>query len=331
MKLFFYIIGLIASHSLWAAPIQTQQLHGFLWANYLQYKGCIAEADRWYQQIFEYSMPLYAHIGYIPFLFETKQFDKIVSLIPLLESQLAGDSLVQHIVALSLEKTGAKQAAMDKFIALSKKFNTHQEIIFHTMQLLIAQQKLPQALELINSYLNSTSAKTNNFIFYFIKAQLYLQSNQIAAAYDSIKKCIELYPHFDKGLLLYAILEEQQGNTQHAIEGYLSFLEHTQIANPQIEKHLIELAIKQTMANKQQSKITIDRACFQKVLLLIEQKQYRNAVKMITRCLQESNPAVHEKSMDIHIKSPSDLSNSFRKMHRTILCNLWRQTRCNAL
>lgn len=286
MKYFLFMI-VFCLCTPFVSGIDSQQLHRFAWANYLQYKKSFAEAQQWYQKIFEQPAPLYIHAGYIPFLFETQQFDRIVQLIPSLDTLFAENPSMQHLFVLALERSGKQKNAVDRLMTLSDKFKSHQEIMFQTMQFFIQQQDFKRAIEIIETYLNNAPHKPNNFIFYFVKAQLHIHLKQPELAYESIKKSLELYPQFDKSWLLYAMIAEQQGNISEAIKGYSSFLERTQSPNQQIEQHIIELFLKQKMIAEQKQKITINRSCFNKALATLQQKEYRKALQVIDGCLQE--------------------------------------------
>lgn len=295
-QLFCIMLGLISivSYRI-ACDVNSQQLHRFLWANYLQYKGNTHQAHQWYQKTFEHKVPIHIHEGYVPFLFQTGQFTKIVQLIPKLDTEFADNPDIQRIFALALEKTGKQEEADNRFIALSKKFKTNQEIVFRTAQLFIQQQKLDEALTLIEAYLNNAQRKPNNFIFYFLKAQLHLHLKQIKKSHESVKKSLELYPQFDKSWLLYAMIEEQLGNINNAIKGYTSFLERTQLPTAQIQNHLLELVFRQKMVTQNKQSINVNRSCFNKALLLLQQKQYSKALKHIDHCLEEKNSETDEK------------------------------------
>lgn len=285
-------------------PTDTRQLHQYVWANYLQFAGKSTQAEQWYQKMFEDKTPSYAYEGYLHFLFETKQYQRIVALIPKLDTFFADDPYIQRIFATALENIGRKQEAIDRFTALSKKFKTDQEIIFHTAQIFIGQGNFQKGLEVIQSYVDNAPRKPNNFIFYFLKSQIHLQLNQMKQAQESIKQSLELYPHFDKSWLLYAVIEEQAGNITNAINGYTSFLEQSQeAANAQIEQHLLELVFKQQVINNQSKSINIKGACFNETILLFQKKQYRKALKHLERCIKQEGTDNEKKLMKVQILS----------------------------
>ena len=60
----------------------------------------------------------------------------------------------------------------------------------------------------------------------------------------SVKKSLELQPRFDRGWLLYSLIEEQLGNTKEALRGYATYL------NLSGKKMLIELHVQRLKEHK---------------------------------------------------------------------------------
>lgn len=274
------------------AVTTTELKHEYMLANYYTSLGKYDKAQEWFQKVITDNPPPYVYEGYIDFLYKTKNYGLIVALIPKLDSLFANNPEVQRIFATSLENMGNKKEAFDRFIQMSSKFPTDQETIFRTAQIFILQGNFEKALATLQQYLDKAPRKPNNFIFYFIKAQIHLQLKQIKEAQESIKQSVELYPHFDKSWLLYALIEEQVGNISNAINGYTSFLEQSQeAANAQIEQHLLELVLKQKIESNKKN-INVNSACFEKIKSFFQKKKYRKGVKQFDQCIQEPSSAV---------------------------------------
>jgi tetratricopeptide (TPR) repeat protein len=261
--------------------------HEYILANYYTSLGKYDKAQEWFAKIIADNPPPYVYEGYIEFLYKTKNYALIAALIPKLDALFTDKADIQRMFATSLENIGKQKEAFDRFIAMSKKFSTDQEIIFKTAQIFIVQGNFEKALETIQQYLNAAPRRPNNFIFYFIKGQIHLQLKQIKEAEESIKQSIELYPHFDKSWLLYALIEEQVGNIAHAIDGYTSFLEQSQeAANAQIEQHLLEIVLKQQLTGSGKKQITISGTCFERIKACFSKKKYRKGITQFGSCIQ---------------------------------------------
>ena len=82
----------------------------------------------------------------------------------------------------------------------------------------------------------------------------------------NIELCLESHPRFPQGWLLLAILEEQQGKIDDAVKGYSSYLEIAG-SNKQIERHVLDLTLKQKAAQENHQVLFVNQSCFQKSLM----------------------------------------------------------------
>lgn len=278
----------------------SKNLHRYLWANYNQFAGDVEQSQKYYFKIFADNGPNHVYKGYLNFLFQTQQFQRIVSLLPKLEKPFENDKDAQFIFAQALQMTNQQEKADDKLIRLNNKFKDHQEIAFQTAQVYIRRKEPENALETIDNLLNSTPYKPNNFIFYFLKSQIHQQSDNMELALENVKKSIDMYPHFDKSWLLLALLEEQKGRLSEAIKGFTNFLENTDEPNPQIEQHLLQLVFKQKMT-PQKNTLVMNKSCMEQALLLMEQKNYKQALDKVDVCLSEDPGNDENKLLKVQI------------------------------
>jgi len=288
MKKILAILCLYSSIMCTDTSLDADHIHRYMWANYLDFSGKKTQANNWYTDLFDESMPLYARKGQLHHLFSTNQYAYIVKLIqalPQLETLFADDAQVQQIIALSLAQTGHLPEAEKRLLALQKKFKDNQEIAFNTAQIYVRKNDFKNALTVIDTFLNNAATKPNNFIFYFLKAQILINMGKYADARASIQKSLDLYPHFDKSWLLYAMMEEQTGKLDEAIKGYSKYLELT--PNPQIQQHLLQLVFKQKMVANNKSSLVLDHECLKKALSLFEQKQFDKAIEEIDKCIKD--------------------------------------------
>lgn len=268
--------------------IEADQLHTYFWANYHQFRGNKEQASTWYQNMFKNNPPLHTYLGYIHHLDETGNHKKIVEIFPTIEAQVQDNPKIQLIYALALEAVGNTNAADEQLVNLQNKFKGDKEITFYTANKYLRSKEPENALLVIDDYLKSTTRRPQNFIFYFMKSQIYAQLNKNEEALASVKQAIQLHPQFDKAWLMLALLEEQAGKIQEAIKGYTSYLETTTEPNKSIEQHLMQLALKQELAQKNKRMVILDPACFEKAATLFERKQYRQALSTVNECLTQT-------------------------------------------
>jgi tetratricopeptide (TPR) repeat protein len=279
-------------------------LHSYFLANYDQFGGKYQTAVERYRDVLDSGAPLYAYKGYVHLLFDTGNYKQILSSIPQLDSLFSKDAEIELIFAQVMERTGKTTEADIRFIKLNDQFKSNQEIAFSAANSYLRRKEPENAIKVINNLLNSSPRKPNNFIFYFMLAQIHLQLDDKTKALENIQKCLDLHPRFDKGWLLYALLNEQVGQLKDAIKGYTSFLEVTAGSNREVENHLLQLIFKQKMIEKNQgSMMVMNRACFDQALLFFEKKQYDQALQQIEQCMKERPSDDQAKLLKIQILS----------------------------
>ena len=263
-----------------------ESIHRYVWANYQQYKNNLPQAKQLYEALLKKENSPYAYKGYIHLLQEGNLWQPIAQLIPSLDSTFADDLEMQMIFAQALENTGDHSGCDERLIKINEKHKNNQDIAFATVQCYIRRKEPENALRVINDFLNSVPSRPNNFVFYFIKSQIYVQLNKKSEALESVKKSIELYPKFDKSWLMFAILEEQAGQIEQAIKGYSHFLEETKEGAEAVKKHLMELALKHEVKvpdKKSDTKIS----SFEQALICAHDKEHDKALGLVENCLKQ--------------------------------------------
>ena len=307
-----------------------KDLSEYMLASYHEFGGDMQKALNFYTAALKNDNSFYVYKGYLPFLYSVNQYTTILRLIPLMDKNFKDDVSIQIIIAQTLEKTGNSQAADERFIALSRKFKSNQEVAFHAAQSYLRRKEPENAIHIIDDMLNSSPRKPNNFIFHFLQAQIYVQLNNKKDALLQVKKSLEMHPGFDKGWLLYSLLKEQEGQLTDAIKGYTTFLELTG-GNNEIEKHLLQLIFKQKMLQKNKPTFTVNKVCIEQALLLFEQKLYNQALEAINKCLEQAPDAKDSRLLKVQILSAlQQLDEAARELKKWILADpentLWYQT-----
>ncbi len=293
--------------------LHCNQYHTYFWANYKQFEGDKSNAHKWYETIFEKPHSLLTNKGYIHFLSENKNYRKILELMPKVEKAFTKDPDIQLIFVAALKHMGKKDEADRRLIELSQKFKLHPEIVFNAAETLVQRKELQNALDLIDNYLNNTARKPNNFVFYFIKGQIYLQMRDFKQARAHLEQCLDAHPKFHQGYLLKAMIEEESGQIDNAIKGYASYLQLVG-PNKQIERHLLELALKNKNATNN-TIVVVNRSCFQKAYQFFQRKNYTAALTQINSCLQENQDDVQARLLKVQL-------HTILKQHNEVIATL---------
>jgi predicted Zn-dependent protease len=281
---------------------QAHTLHNYILANYEQFGGNMHQANELYKELLAADAPLFTYKGYIHLLFDTGNYTPILDSIPKLDAVFAKDQEIELIFAQVMDRAGKKNEADDRFIKLNDQFKTNQEIAFNAANSYLRRKEPENAIKVIDNLLNSSPRKPNNFIFYFMKAQIYLQLNDKQKALESIQLCLDLHKKFDKGWLLFALLNEQAGQLKDAIKGYASYLELVGGNNRDIESHLLQLVFKQKILEQNQSNmLVLNKKCFEQALMLFEKREYDSALVKIDQCIGEKPENDEAKLLKVQI------------------------------
>ena len=310
----------------------SNHIHSYFIANYDQFAGNYKTALERYKDILDAGAPLFAYKGFVHLLNDTGNFRPILSAMPQLDHVFEHDAEVELIFAQVLERSGKHNEACDRYIKLNDKFKTHQEIAFSACNSYMKRKEPENALKVIDNLLNNSPRKPNNFIFYFMKAQILLQLNDKTQALASIQKCLDLHPRFDKGWLLYSLLQEQMGEIKDAIKGYTSFLEVSPSPNKEIENHLLQLIFKQKMLEQNKSNmLVINKNCFEQALLLFEKKEYNKALAQVEVCIKEKPSDDQAQLLKIQILASMQKAEAAADYLKKLICNnptkeMWYKT-----
>lgn len=295
MKKLIILIGLIGGTIL--AKQDAQNIHRYLLANYYQFGQDYEKAGYWYAQIHPDQASIHIYNGYIPYLAANGSYNEIVKIIPQLDEQMASNQDIQLLFANALEQTGNKKQAYERLIHLNEKNKTNQELAFRVAQIYMENSEPENALHVIENVLNSAARRPNNYVFYFLKSQIYLSLNNKKEALAAVKQCIEVYPRFDKSWLLYAMLLEQEGKLEEAIKGYQHFLDITAEPKGQIERHLMSLSMRHKMNTKSRENDIANR--LEKIQELAQKSHFGTAAKLIEEWALQSSTELWLKTLHL--------------------------------
>ena len=281
--------------------VVTNDVHRYMWAEYQRFGGNGKEAYQWYKDLLSSNPSPHAYKGYIHFLSQTGNAASVVQLYDQHKDHFKDDDVLQLIFVQALKATGRQHEADELLSALVGRFKKNSKITIYAAQMYIRKKEFNNALSVVNNFLNSAPKTPNNYIFHFLKSQIYTQQNDAHNALKSVKKSLKLYPHFDKGWLMYAALREQAGHLQEAIKGYSTFLQKTRHPNFNIQRYLMNLVFKQKILEQQTSTLLADKTCLEQALILFKNKQFENAIKKVDTCITDEPNNSEAKLLKVQI------------------------------
>ena len=281
--------------------LQSKNIHKYMVANYYQFSGQQQKAQQWYEDIFSSSPSPYSLKGYIHLLHDTNQAEKIVTIAQKHTERFSSDPETLLIFATAFKNSGNQQEGDTRIIKLVRAFPSHPEIVFQATNSFLQRKELDNALATIDGYLNNASRRPNNFIFYYLKAQIYAQLKKYPEALQFVRETISAHPQFPQAWLLQATLEEQAGKLQEAISGYSTYMELTGNTNKQIEQHLLQLIMKAKGVTGPNKLFVVNRSCMQEALHLFRRKEYQKALTRIDQCLIKSPKDIEGRLLKVQI------------------------------
>lgn len=232
----------------WNSPFSINDLHYSFWGDYNQFNNRPQVAMTWYNKALKTKdAPGYRYKGLLHLFKRTNNIDKIISFMPSLEKACCNDTEIQLLFAQSLQEAGQQVAADQKYLSLLHKAKDNQQVAFQAAQIFMKRKEPENAILTIKDYIAHKQGNPNNFIFHFLAAQAYLTLDKKKEAIEQLAQSVALNPSFDKGWLLYALLNEQTGQLAKAVEGYTNYLQETDEPSAQIQEHLLRLASKQKL------------------------------------------------------------------------------------
>lgn len=236
----------------------------------------------WYNKaLSKNNVPGYRYKGLLHLFKRTNNLDKIISFIPSLEQACCNDTEIQLLFAQSLQEAGQQEAADQKIMSLQHKVKDNLQIAFQAAQIFMKRKEPENALLTIKDYIAYAQGNPNNFIFHFLAAQAYLSLDKKKEAIEQLAQSVSLNPSFDKGWLLYALLNEQTGELKKAIDCYTNYLQETEEPSAQIQEHLLRLAFKQKLQEMNLQQIHLNKKYLDKLLAYFKERRYKEALKMI--------------------------------------------------
>ena len=199
--------------------------HTFLWANYKQGHQAHTAVEQCYSLLLAHSPPVHIYPTFIEHLFQTDNHTGIISLMALLEKSISLSPQQKMMVAQSYLKNGKTQECLKLFEAVSMSHAHDPQIMLGIAQGYLILKDYAGALRHLDAFIKTKSTSPHHFIFYFSKAQIFMQLNKIREARSNVVKSLELNAGLEQGWLLLAILDHKEGKSDQATEHYQRYLQ----------------------------------------------------------------------------------------------------------
>ncbi len=278
-------------------------------ANYFHSKGDAQKTMQAYKKLFEKKPPIFVYDGYFKFLFDMGQILKIVEIYQKNESKFKkffeNNLDFNLMVAQSFLMANQDAKAEKIFVTLAKDFPDNEQVAYYFAVSLIKNNQMEKGLEYLNDCLEKPSFKPRSFLFYFLRSKVHMHMNKNELAMRDIEKSLEVFPRFDKALLLKAMLLEQLGRVNEAIKGYQQFLSLVG-RDEMIEKQVIQLMFSQNrmpeaMQYLKKLKGNTPEYFFDLAMIEFNSGNYKKALQNINTCIQKSPTFVRGKLLKVEI------------------------------
>lgn len=247
------IINMFA-HTLCANLCEVQKgdsrkpLHDHMMASYHDAHGDTKKAMAYYEELFKKNPSAHAYSSYFSFLLNRmgdcqtiiSMYEQRADIQEALKKSLEG----MLTVAQSYLNTDQDTKAETLFESLATDYPDNEQVAYFSCLSKLKRNDLDAAMVSIDTALSNFALRSRHFLFYLLKSKILVQQNKLQEALTVIEKSIEQFPRFDRAHLFKAVLLEQMGSINEAIQGYKKFLDivgHDEA----VEKQLVQLLFSQ--------------------------------------------------------------------------------------
>lgn len=281
----------------------------YMQANFFHSQGNTQKTMQTYKQLFKLKPPIFVFEGYFKFLFDLGNILKIIEIYQKNEERFnkyfSKNLDFNLLIAQAFLMTNQDEKSEQIFVQLEKDFPDNEQVAYYYAVSLIKNSQLTKCLEHLEDCLKQPAFKPKYFLFHFLRSKVYMQMNNLELAMREIEKSLELFPNFDKALLLKAMLQEQFGLINEAIKGYqhiLNLVGHDEM----IEKQVIQLLFSQNrlpeaMQYIKKLKGNSPEYFFDLALIEFNAGNYKKALSEINSCIEKNPNFVRAKLLKIEI------------------------------
>jgi len=267
--------------------------NAYLCASYQHSTGRVHMAYETYKKLLKKHPSPHAYNGFFNFLFDTEQF---AALVKIYEAKAAafdkvfGDNVdIQLMLAQSFLSLNQEAKAEKIFTRLGQQNPDNEQVAYFSTVALMKNNQMDKALQIIEASLQKASLKQKHFLFQFLKSKILVHQGKYPQALAAIEKSLEMFPRFNQGILLKAVLLEQLGRVNDAIAGYKNFLDLVG-RDLGVEKQLIYLLSKKHDPEAQklikQLQANSPEYHYDQAMEAFEAKDFKKALALFDKALQ---------------------------------------------
>lgn len=186
---------------------EVNHYHWSLWGNYQYRQGNIKPAAYWYSKILGDNPTPYALHGYVMALYKSHNYPAILDVLPAIDAQFTNDRDMQLIFAQALLYTKNFKDAHTKFVEIYEKNKAHAESAYFAAESYSRLQEYTKAMDVIDTYLKHSCQTHTDFLFFFLKAQIFAVQHYLDKAREFATKTLEMNPRFEQAAVFLQLLD----------------------------------------------------------------------------------------------------------------------------
>jgi tetratricopeptide (TPR) repeat protein len=286
----------------------------FMQASYLHAKGKNEGAIQSFNNVMKTRPSEHIFEPYLQALFDGERFSTLVKTYEnnkkKIDSLFNKNHMIKAYLAQAYLAVNKESKALALFQELMRDHGNDVQMCYFTAVGYLKTKRLTAAVKLLQECITNIELKSKHYLFHFLLSKAHLEANRPAEAMISIEQSIAQFPKFDRGWLFKAILHEQQGKINEAINGYKKFLAITG-RDQSIEKQLVQLLFNQQRygeAVDYLKKLSVDSPeyCFDLALVQSKSGNYTEALPSINKVLELSPTLEKAKLLKLEILLNSD-------------------------
>ncbi len=286
----------------------------FMQATYLNAKGKNEGAIQSFNNAMKTRPSEHMFEPYLQALFDGERFSTLVKTYEdnkkKIDTLCSKNHMIKAYLAQAYLAVNKEPKAQALFQELIRDHGNDVQMCYFAAVGYLKTKRLPAAVKLLQECIANVELKNKHYLFHFLLSKAHLEANRPTEAMVSIEQSIAQFPKFDRGWLFKAILHEQQGKINEAIQGYKKFLAITG-RDQSIEKQLVQLLFNQQRygeAADYLKKLSVDSPeyCFDLALVQSKSGNYAEALPSINKVLALSPTLEKAKLLKLEILLNSD-------------------------
>lgn len=281
----------------------------YLQATYWHAKGDNENAIKSFSSIMKKKSSEHVLEPYLQSLFDGERFTTFVQVYEdnkkKIDALCSKNYMIKAYLAQAYLAISKESKAQALFQELMRDHSNDVQMCYFTAVGYLKTKRHGAAIKLLQDCIANPELKNKHYLFHFLLSKAHLETNRPTEAMASIEQSIAQFPKFERGWLFKAILHEQQGKINEAINGYKKFLDITG-RDQSIEKQLVQLLFNQqrySEAADYLQKLSTDAPeyCFDLALVQTKSGNYADALPNVNKVLANNPTCEKAKLLKLEI------------------------------